>query len=262
MGLSRTMTHPPERKRILITVRTYPTPAKKGVEVSCTAGITDEGQWIRLYPIPYRLMDRDKRFSKYQWIDLEVRKAGDPRPESFTPNIDTIRIVGEVSSKSDWVHRKDIVLPLRGHCLCCLERVRREERAPTLGIFRPKRINRLLLEPDNPEWSPEQLANLRQFSLFAALPAKQLEKIPYKFRYEFQCDHEECRGHTISCTDWEMGQAYRNWKQVYGPNWEARFRQRFEGDMMLKNDTHFFVGTLRGYPSTWIIVGLFYPRKR
>jgi len=41
------------KKRVLITVRTYPTPASRGVEVSCTAGITDTGNWIRLYPIPY-----------------------------------------------------------------------------------------------------------------------------------------------------------------------------------------------------------------
>ena len=63
-----------KRKRVLITVRTYPTPAKKGVEVSCTAGITDDGRWIRLYPVAYRLMDVDKRFAKYQWVELEAKK--------------------------------------------------------------------------------------------------------------------------------------------------------------------------------------------
>lgn len=30
-----------ETKKALIVVRTYPTPAKQGVEVSCTAAITD-----------------------------------------------------------------------------------------------------------------------------------------------------------------------------------------------------------------------------
>jgi hypothetical protein len=70
------------KKRVLITVRTYPVPAKKGIEVSCTAGITDDGKWIRLFPIPYRFLDEDKRFSKYQWIDVDVTKAkDDPRPD-------------------------------------------------------------------------------------------------------------------------------------------------------------------------------------
>ena len=79
------MHHRPERKRILVTVRTYPTPARKGVEVSCTGGITDRGDWIRLFPVPYRRMAPNQRFKKYQWIDVEVTKASDARPESFTP---------------------------------------------------------------------------------------------------------------------------------------------------------------------------------
>ena len=56
------MAGPIQQKRVLITVRTYPTPAKKGVEVSCTAGVTEEGKWIRLFPIPYRFMDPECSF--------------------------------------------------------------------------------------------------------------------------------------------------------------------------------------------------------
>ena len=62
-------------KRILITVRTYPVPARKGIEVSCTGGITDDGKWIRLFPVPYRFLEEDRRFTKYQWISVSVTKA-------------------------------------------------------------------------------------------------------------------------------------------------------------------------------------------
>ena len=58
-----------------------------------------------------------------------------------------------------------------------------------------------------------------------------------------------------------MCQAYRSWKREYGLGWETKFREKFEDEMIKKNDTHFYVGTLRGHPGTWIIVGLFYPRK-
>ena len=61
------------------------------------------------------------------------------------------------------------------------------------------------------------------------------------------------------CTDWEMGQAYRSWRRQYGDNWEQKFRQKFETDMMSRYDTHFYVGTVHRYPRNWIIVGLFYP---
>jgi hypothetical protein len=81
----------------LITVRTYPAPAQKGIEVSCTGGITDDGQWIRLFPVPYRFLTEDKRFKKYQWIEVDVTKAkDDPRPESFKLNDESIKILSGV----------------------------------------------------------------------------------------------------------------------------------------------------------------------
>jgi hypothetical protein len=39
------------------------------------------------------------------------------------------------------------------------------------------------------------------------------------------------------------------------------FRQRYERDMIEKNDTHFYVGYIHQHPDNWLIVGLFYPRR-
>ncbi len=52
-----------ETKRILVTVKTYPTPAAKYTETVCTAGITEDGEWIRIYPIRYRMLDHDKQLA-------------------------------------------------------------------------------------------------------------------------------------------------------------------------------------------------------
>jgi hypothetical protein len=97
--------------------------------------------------------------------------------------------------------------------------------------------------------------------MFDEAPARELQKIPFKFQYEFLCDHVTCSGHKLMCTDWEIGESYRTWRRDYGPDrWEQKFRLRYEREMIHLNDTHFYVGTLHGHPSTWIIVGLFYPR--
>lgn len=61
------------------------------------------------------------------------------------------------------------------------------------------------------------------------------------------------------CTDWEMGQAFRSWRKRYGLLWEAKFREKFERDLVQNKDLHFFVGTVHAHPDAWIIVGLFYP---
>ena len=251
-----------EKKRVLITARTYPTPAKKGVEVSCTAGITDQGEWIRLFPIPYRFLESDKRFKKYQWIEVEIAKSSDPRPESYEVNIDSIHILGDpLPTRPYWQPRMDIISPLKSHCLCCLQQARNRDGHPTLGFYQPKRIRRFVIRTENPEWSAADLAKLSQPSMFDMTPLKLLEKIPYKFIYQVFCDEPTCRGHHLSCTDWEMGQAYRKWRREYRSDWEGKFRQKFEYDMMTRFDTHLFVGTVRSHPASWIIVGLFYPLR-
>lgn len=254
---------PWEKRKTLIVVKTYPTPAKKGVEVSCTAGVTEDGQWIRLFPIPYRFLDPDKRFSKYQWIEAEVAKpSSDPRPESHEINIDSIKVLSDPLPTVDgWIARKELIEPLKAHCLCCLEEARARDKRPTLGFYKPKRIRRFVIRKDDPDWSESDLNKLRQTSMFDESPNRMLEKIPYKFIYHVFCDERDCRGHHLSCTDWELCEAYRKWKTQYPDDWEGKLREKFEREMIERNDTHLFVGTVRVHPASWIIVGLFYPPK-
>jgi len=149
------------KKRVLITVRTYPVPSAKNIEASCTGGITPDGQWMRLFPVPYRLMDEDKRFKKWQWIDVSTTKAtGDSRPESFRINPDSIMIGETVGSANGWIQRRELMEPLRRQSMCRIQRERDECGAPTLGFFRPFEIKRLLIEPsDHAQWSENQLGN-------------------------------------------------------------------------------------------------------
>jgi hypothetical protein len=63
----------------------------------------------------------------------------------------------------------------------------------------------------------------------------------------------------MSCTDWEMAQSYRSWRDEYDEEWEAALRQKYEEEMINKFDTHFYVGTVHRHPKEWIMVGLFYP---
>ena len=253
-------------RRVLIVVRTYPMPARKGIEVSCTAAITQQGEWIRLYPVPYRFLNPDQRFGRYQWIEVQVRRArNDYRPESHNLIADTIKIVSSIpAAKGGWAARRDIIEPLRRKSLCEIERTRTQNGAPTLGIFRPAHIDQLKIEKlKSPDWTPREREILSQqlLAFGEGGPKMQLAKIPFEFRYEFRCDDPSCAGHDLSCTDWEMGQSYRSWRSRYGEGWQEKFRDRFERDMIDRNDTSFFVGTVHQHPNRWIIVGLFYPPK-
>lgn len=39
--------------RVLITVKTYPIPSDTYDELVCTAGVTENGDFVRLYPIRF-----------------------------------------------------------------------------------------------------------------------------------------------------------------------------------------------------------------
>ena len=84
-------------REIFITIKTYPTLSKKYDELVCTAGILDDGSWARIYPLPFRNLDYEKRYRKYQWMSVPLTKnTSDPRPESYkVGNIDQIRLIGK-----------------------------------------------------------------------------------------------------------------------------------------------------------------------
>lgn len=231
--------------------------------MSCTGGITDQRRWIRLFPVPYRFLTDDKRFRKYQWIEVRcARSPSDDRPESYRLDSDSIRVLSDpLPYRDKWQARKDLVFPLMAPSLCHLQRTRAET-GVSLGFLRPRTISRLEIESEeDPDWTPEEGAKLAQLDLFGSGPSQPLEKIPCKFYYHFTCDEPDCNGHRLSCVDWELGQAYRSWRGRYGDQWEWAIRRRFESEMIELCDTCFYVGTVRAHPDSWIIVGLFYPRR-
>ena len=208
-------------------------------------------------------MAQDQRFSKYQWITANVRKASDPRPESYTPDLDSLQIASEIMPTTNaWAARRAAVERLIGLSMCELQRNLRGKRgqSATLGLVKPRTIDRLLIRVDDPEWSVDDLARLRQNTFWANTPTHELEKMPVKFTYEFHCEETACNGHRLRCTDWEMAQTWRGWRRVYGDEWERPFMQKFFAEMVERNNTHFFVGTHSLYP-TWMVIGLFYPPK-
>ncbi len=151
--------------------------------------------------------------------------------------------------------------------MCSIQRTQRESGAPTLGLFKPAEIRRLVIEPEkNPEWTADEIAKLSPTpSMFERITGRkppQLEKIPFNFKYEYRCADGSCGGHLMSCTDWEIGQAFRAWRKEYGDDWEQPFRQRFEEEMIRGHDTHFYVGNLHQHQNAWQIVGLFYPPRQ
>ena len=56
--------------KILITVTTYPLPSRSYDELVCTAGITEDGKWIRIYPVPLSSLFGIKHNGKLQSMSV------------------------------------------------------------------------------------------------------------------------------------------------------------------------------------------------
>lgn len=252
-----------EKKRVLIAIKTYPLPSTSYQEVVCTAGVLEDGSFIRLYPINYRYRPYWQWYKKYQWIEVEaIKHDRDPRKESYRPKVDSIRIVSDpLSTRNRWTEREKYVLAQGSRTMEELWDLQHTDRT-SLGIIRPSEINDFIIEPDLEDWGPQQKELFQQLHLFGP-DQKPLEKIPFKFYYVFRCDDPRCNGHKMMIEDWEIGQLYRSMRNRYHSPEIAveKVRQKFFHQMCAPNiDTHFFVGTVLRH-GTWVVVGVFWPKK-
>jgi len=250
-----------EKKKILILVKTYPNPSKNYLETVCTAGVTETGEWIRLYPVSYRYLENNQQYPKYSWIEVEVKKASnDNRIESYKPRMESIKVIRPpLGGKQQWEEAKSILIPKANKSLCELMQLKNQN--ISLGIFKPLEITEFYWEKEAPDWTEEEKQILIQQNLFG-IEKKPLEKVPYSFHYRFRCNDENCSGHDMTIIDWEIHQAYRSWKAKYGEDDALyKIKKKWLDTLFAPDrDTYFIVGTHHRF-KTFIILGVFWPPK-
>ena len=242
---------------------TYPHPSQRHQELVCTAGITRDGEWVRLYPIDYRYRPNHQQFKKYQWIRLGLAPRGfgnDDRLESRKPDLDSIQILAEpLNTQNDWRDRRAIIDSMPHHTRLELQALYAKDRT-SLGIVKPTEILELTIEATDKEWKPEWQAVLQQFNLFNGQP-KELRKLPFKFSYVFRCEDTGDRPHSAMIEDWELGVLFLKELERLG-NEEAAaqsVKKKYFDEVCAKTkDTRFFMGTVFPY-NTWVVIGVFWP---
>ena len=258
------------KARILILCKTYPSPSAKYAETSCVAGMDENGQLIRLFPVPFRLVSSDQQFKKWQWINALIEKSTDRRPESHKIFVDTIEPCECVDPRHEWRDRRYWLdkLPVFED-FGALESARQTQ-GVTLGLLRPQRVVELLISrASSDEWTDKELEKLQQMQQQASLfeddlPAvKRLQKIPFDFHYVYECMVDGTPAqYKHKIVDWEACQLYRNLVRSHGKTgWEKPFREKmFES--LPSNDLMFLMGTIHRFPDQWLIVSLVYPPRR
>lgn len=259
-----------ERKEVLVTVKAYPEHSKRHGDVVCTAGITKDGDFIRLYPINTGIYSGEEGIKKYDWIEVYCKKADEKlkRKESYKVLDGSIKIIDRSlstysSNKAPWDKRNEIILKKVSPSIKHLDNAFYEDRT-SLGLIKVKELIDFYTEE---ELQPPPISKSFLKNLFDDTLIPIIDKIPHFFRYRFYCEgckeEEACningKFHDIQCEDWELFQAYRNWWNKYqdiDKLW-AKLYEKFY-DNMKKKDLYFFMGTHSQY-NTWLIIGLYYP---
>jgi hypothetical protein len=229
--------------------------------------MTADGQLIRLYPVPFRLLEEDAQFKKWQWIEVDIAKTSkDQRPESRRIRADTLRCLDEpLSTHQDWAARRPFIDRLRKfQSFEELDQARQSE-SVTLGLLVRQEIVSLELTPaKQPEWSLEDLAKLSpaQGDLFSEpdrQALRQLEKLPYDFHYRYRpADRPGAAVQKHKIVDWEAGALYRNVRSRPAGGWESAFRAKYEQELPSK-DLMLLLGTIHRFPDQWLIVSVIAP---
>lgn len=243
-------------KNALIIGRAYPEPSKKHIETVCTGAITEDGELLRLYPIPLRYLQDDQKYKLWTWARFLVQKSpDDKRKESFKVREDSITILSQSESKAEHFSMlKRGIAPDREF----LEQRYREDWT-SLGIIQIELID-LVPKLPTKNWEKEK-GYIKQGHLI--VDKKPLEQPPFDMSLQFRCkNNPACKTHRSRVIAWEYMQAFRNFRERYGAQ-EAfgKIRDAITNRFSDPNTSAYaLMGTHSRYP-VWMVGQLYFIEK-
>ncbi len=267
------------RKKILLTVTTYPLPSRSYDELVCTAGVLEDGSWIRIYPVPLSFLIGKRKTGelqsfKYTWIELDIKERTDDfRPESHSPahyDFRDVKILNRIDTKRNWAERKMYCL---NNVYTDFEKLLADSAKPkntSLATFKPAKILDFEVEEDSREWKNEWTELRKQTDLFSqngdSDPEVIIPKVPYKFYYKFADGSGKPR--RLMIEDWEIGALY--WNCIRDTDGDEKkaielVKLKYFDEFTSKKDIHLFLGTTRQWHmrrarNPFVIIGVFYPK--
>lgn len=234
------------REKALVLVKALPHVGQRQGETVCCAGVTEDGRWVRQYPIHFRRLE--EKFGRWNWIEYDwIPARDDPRPESQRVQEESIQIVSEMPARERAGFLAPFVLPSTDEAA---------RRGRTLTLIRPRNVRFSWNRKTNAQIAEERqayAAAARQGSFFdEAMEA--LEPCPYLFKFRYET--EDGREHQATCDDWESAATY--FKFSGGGDGEAGLRRLADmyGDRYVEKGMVFAMGTHSRRPEQWLLVGV------
>ncbi|MDA4848049.1 hypothetical protein [Hoeflea poritis] len=217
-------------------------------ETVCCAGIDLYGNWLRLYPVSFRVLDDGKKFKRWDRIKFNWRTpTTDDRIESRHVDSQTLEIVGRLPDRE-----KESFLAQK--IVTSLDKEREEGRS--LALLKPE-IKAFNINKKSNDKLAEQQKRIDAFhaqsDFFVPKPAVPSRACPYEFVYRYITDDGEREG---TCQDWETEATFFNWSRTYGEAKALSKMQQQFGRNLPQKGLMFAMGTHSRWPDTWLINGL------
>ena len=239
------------KEHLLLLCMTYPNPSRKYSATVCMAGINEENEFRRIYPVPYDIF-YNREFHKKQWISYDILEKGDSRKESYKIRPETIEHYKKITDN-------DLRIICKEKC-SDMEHLWKQKRidGTSLGIIKPD-ISKIFIKPRQP--TKREIARNKQTSIDGSSVAP-LDLLDYDVKYKFTCS-DNCKGHIAMCLDTESGQLYRNIIKNTDDPEEIRAKMEYALlNRISKKDLYFMMGTHSKHRESWMIISLLYPPKQ
>ena len=216
-------------------------------ETVCCAGMDFYGNWLRLYPVSFRLLQEPQKFRRWDKIRFRWRRPKDDRrPESRRVDQDSIEIIGQLREKErDSFLAKSVVTSLEAE----------RTAGRSLALIRPEFIKftydrKLQNDLDHEAARFERLRNQGDMFTKATTPHR---PCPYRFQYHYRIIDGERTG---TCQDWEVEATFFRWSLKYGEEKTLRLMASRFGEEYPRRGFVLAMGTHSQYPDRWLINGV------
>lgn len=245
-------------ERLLVLAKTYPVVSSKYEHLVCIAGLTEDNEWRRIYPVPWELFWRgsQKKFKKKTWIEYRLAddKPSDRRPESRKIDFNSIEVLHEEKFREIKKRLDEKITNLD-------ELQSKPDTEVSIGVINPILKDFVWRDSEYSE-KVDKMASQKTLSitLGSGKSAVRIKVPDKKFQYVFRCCETCQKEHTIMCEDWEMGMLYLKMVEKHGSRAPFKVKEKFFGELPKKKHLYFILGT-HNVHRTWLIVSVIYPTK-
>jgi hypothetical protein len=127
---------------------------------------------------------------------------------------------------------------------------------PSLGLVVPREITGFTREDHTGDTAHAAKMNRAAQGSLLAQGAPKLEFSPFTFKLAYRCQSASCRGHEQSIVDWEISEAWRNWRRSYPTDYLDRIEEKWLSLVDPARLPALYVGNQHQAPQGFLVLGI------